>query len=114
MFTIESLYHFNCSYCKKWFSIGDSAKRELFCPWCGYIELHTFLDSISGSYTPRSEKELYDIGELVEKFTGDYKIRGEIVALFKKKSGVKRAVIETKEGLLLIFNLEQIRKANES
>lgn len=35
--SVEMLTHFNCVYCKKWWSIGDAAqdKHEWFCPWCG-------------------------------------------------------------------------------
>ncbi len=33
---VEKLSHFNCNYCKKWWSIGDTPKRKKwFCPWCG-------------------------------------------------------------------------------
>ena len=32
----ENLVHFNCSYCEKWWSIGDAPERDhWFCPWCG-------------------------------------------------------------------------------
>lgn len=33
----ETLTHFNCSSCKKWWSIGDfpKTKKTIFCPWCG-------------------------------------------------------------------------------
>lgn len=35
--SIEILNHFNCSFCKKWWTIGDAPKSESkwFCPWCG-------------------------------------------------------------------------------
>jgi hypothetical protein len=35
--SIESLSHFWCKSCKKWWSIGDAPlkREEWFCPWCG-------------------------------------------------------------------------------
>ena len=35
--TTEKLNHFNCIYCKKWWTIGDASikKKNWFCPWCG-------------------------------------------------------------------------------
>ena len=35
--SIESLSHFWCVSCKKWWSIGDAplAKKDWYCPWCG-------------------------------------------------------------------------------
>jgi hypothetical protein len=35
--SLESLSHFWCASCKKWWSIGDAplSKKEWFCPWCG-------------------------------------------------------------------------------
>lgn len=37
--SIESLSHFWCKSCKKWWSIGDAPldKHDWFCPWCGDI-----------------------------------------------------------------------------
>ncbi len=36
-FSIETLTHFNCPHCTKWWSIGDPdvEKTAWFCPWCG-------------------------------------------------------------------------------
>lgn len=39
----ESLHHFNCGDCGKWWTIGDIAggtggidvQNQWFCPWCG-------------------------------------------------------------------------------
>lgn len=35
--TIETLFHFCCPHCAKWWSIGDPTPRQTrwFCPWCG-------------------------------------------------------------------------------
>lgn len=36
--SVESLHHFNCDYCKGWWSIGDykpAAHRQIYCPHCG-------------------------------------------------------------------------------
>ena len=37
--SIELLHHFNCAYCKKWWSVGDAPenKEEWYCPWCGKV-----------------------------------------------------------------------------
>lgn len=37
-YSIEILYHFNCTLCKKWWSIGDfnlKKNEHLTCPYCG-------------------------------------------------------------------------------
>ena len=37
-YTIETLYHFSCEKCKKWWSIGDpfwSSYKTMTCPHCG-------------------------------------------------------------------------------
>jgi len=34
-YSIEKLYHFKCSLCHKWWSIGDYDNRLLTCPFCG-------------------------------------------------------------------------------
>lgn len=33
----ETLVHFQCSTCTKWWTIGDAPKdkKEWYCPWCG-------------------------------------------------------------------------------
>ena len=35
--SIENLSHFFCSFCSKWWTIGDAPeeKEVWFCPWCG-------------------------------------------------------------------------------
>jgi len=35
--SVESLHHFSCVYCKKWWTIGDAPEKKLewHCPWCG-------------------------------------------------------------------------------
>ena len=44
------------------------------------------------------------IGDKVEKIGGDYQFKGQIVAAFKKISGVKRYVVEDDRGVLHIFS----------
>ena len=39
LISIETLVHFQCIKCNKWWSIGDAPilqKYNWFCPWCGY------------------------------------------------------------------------------
>lgn len=34
--SVETLSHFQCPYCQKWWSIGDAPRRAVwYCPWCG-------------------------------------------------------------------------------
>ncbi|MFA6552361.1 MAG: hypothetical protein WCT19_02560 [Candidatus Paceibacterota bacterium] len=35
--SIELLHHFQCMFCKKWWSVGDAPeeKEKWWCPWCG-------------------------------------------------------------------------------
>lgn len=41
-YSIETLFHFKCGSCLKWWSIGDpkktgwNTKKALFCPLCGH------------------------------------------------------------------------------
>lgn len=46
----------------------------------------------------------YPVGTKFEKTGGDYNFKGEIVAVFSKKSGAVRYVGENEDGLLFIFN----------
>jgi hypothetical protein len=42
----EELYHFNCKYCGKWWSIRDAdmnEKKGWYCPWCGCYELTEYM-----------------------------------------------------------------------
>lgn len=37
-YSIETLYHFNCGFGTKWWSIGDfdiTKKNTIICPYCG-------------------------------------------------------------------------------
>jgi putative ribosome biogenesis GTPase RsgA len=51
----------------------------------------------------------YVVGDWVEKTDGDYTYRGEVVAVFRKRSGLIRYVVENTDGLLFIFNGGQLR-----
>lgn len=34
----ERLVHFQCSYCDKWWTIGDPPEKDYwYCPWCGTL-----------------------------------------------------------------------------
>ncbi|PTY07917.1 hypothetical protein DB347_06735 [Opitutaceae bacterium EW11] len=34
--SVETLVHFQCGDCRKWWSIGDAPARNVwYCPWCG-------------------------------------------------------------------------------
>jgi hypothetical protein len=47
-------------------------------------------------------------GSRVVKDSGDYTFEGEVVAIFTKKSGSLRYVVEDDRGLLFIFNASQL------
>lgn len=41
-YSIEILYHFKCSFCKQWWTIGDYNKQHtgedwIYCPNCGHM-----------------------------------------------------------------------------
>jgi len=46
---------------------------------------------------------------LVYKHGGDYSFRGQVRAVFAKKSGAIRVVVENEDGILHIFNEMQLR-----
>ncbi len=49
-----------------------------------------------------------NIGDKVQKHKGDYKFVGWIVGIVVKRSGQIRFVVENKDGVLFIFNDEQL------
>lgn len=51
---------------------------------------------------------MLNIGDLVEKTGGDYTFSGTVVSVFQKLSGVTRIVVENRDGLLFIFNEQQL------
>jgi hypothetical protein len=48
------------------------------------------------------------VGDRVEKIGGDYTFRGVVVAVFCKRSGVVRVVVENDDGILHIFSPGQL------
>lgn len=46
----------------------------------------------------------FNVGDRVEKVTGDYVFRGVVVSVFKKRNGLVRVVVENQDGLLHIFS----------
>lgn len=54
-------------------------------------------------------------GLRMRKATGDYSVTGVVAAVFRKRSGALRVVLECDipDGLLLIFNLEQLEVIRE-
>ncbi len=48
------------------------------------------------------------VGDKVKKTKGDYRYYGEVVAVIQKRSGVERFIVESDDGLLLIFNEQQL------
>jgi hypothetical protein len=52
-----------------------------------------------------------EIGDTVEKVGGDYTFRGVVVSVLAKRSGAVRVVVENSDGVLFIFNPDNLRKA---
>ena len=53
---------------------------------------------------------IYNIGDQVEKYTGDYQLKGEIRAVFTNKKNQIRFVVEHEPGFLHIYSEKNIRK----
>lgn len=52
----------------------------------------------------------YQIGDPVVKTGGDYRFEGEVVAMFAKRSGAVRLVVEDDRGVLHIFSPSQLMR----
>jgi hypothetical protein len=55
------------------------------------------------------ENEMFQEGDTVRKFSGDYQFVGTVDAVVKKRSGQVRYVVENDDGLLLILNGQQLK-----
>lgn len=56
---------------------------------------------------------MFEVGDKVEKCTGDYHLEGVVVAVFKTLSGKHRYVVEHQPlapGLLHIYSAQNLRK----
>jgi hypothetical protein len=51
----------------------------------------------------------FRVGDRVLKDSGDYRYEGEVVAVFTKRSGAVRLVVENDDGMLFIFNESQLK-----
>lgn len=52
-------------------------------------------------------------GERVIKDTGDYTFDGIILSVFRNRSGSPRYVVENEEGIIHIFNHNQLKRGTE-
>ena len=59
-------------------------------------------------YHMSMQKSKYKIGQRFKKEGGDYTFEGEIIAVFKKRSGAIRYAGEDDRGLIFIFNESSI------
>lgn len=55
--------------------------------------------------------ERYEVGDKVLKYTGDYKLVGEVRAFFLTKAGKLRYVVEHEPGFLHIYSPANLKKA---
>ena len=53
-------------------------------------------------------------GDHVKKRVGDYRFEGVVLAAFRKRSGSPRYAVENEDGLIHIFNHEQLQVADSS
>ena len=51
------------------------------------------------------------VGDRVEKGTGDYRFVGDVRAVFTKRNGVVRYVVENDDGILHIFSAANLKAA---
>lgn len=51
----------------------------------------------------------YGVGDMVEKIGGDYTFEGMVVAVFQKKSGLVRYVVEDDRGVLHIYSSKNLQ-----
>lgn len=56
----------------------------------------------------QTEKATFELGDLVEKNSGDYRYHGHIVGIIEKLSGEVRIVVENPDGMLFIFHPKQL------
>lgn len=60
----ETLSHFQCPHCQKWWSIGDAHDREFwFCPWCGCKsseKKYAYSQIIEKYFPGATEDDIYD------------------------------------------------------
>lgn len=50
------------------------------------------------------------VGDRVAKCAGDYRFHGSVRAVFQKRSGLWRVVVENDDGILHIFNVGQVER----
>lgn len=55
----------------------------------------------------------FQVGDRVRKDEGDYTFEGVVRAVFTKRSGVIRYVVEDDRGLLFIFNSSQLKAVSK-
>ena len=50
----------------------------------------------------------FRVGDNVSKLTGDYTFHGTVLAVFRKRSGAIRMVVEKEAGILHVFSEQQL------
>lgn len=56
-----------------------------------------------------NQEHFFNVGDQVRKVTGDYQLDGEIRAIFTKKDGKIRLVVEHEPGFLHIYSPNNIK-----
>jgi hypothetical protein len=56
----------------------------------------------------------FNVGDPVEKYTGDYQLKGEVRAVFTTSAGKVRYVVEHKPGFLHIYSDANLRALDRS
>lgn len=87
---------------------SDEFRNRLLEEWASD---HNVRDVIETAVRLRSLNASFEIGDLVEKFTGDYQLTGTVRAVFTTSTGKVRYVVEHRPGFLHIYSETNLRKA---
>ncbi len=78
---------------------------------CGAFIIMGMMGWLCWLETRRMAKQLpFQVDDRVAKSGGDYKFKGTVRAVFNKRTGQIRVVVENEDGILHIFNPTQLTK----
>jgi hypothetical protein len=102
--------------------------KTIACPKCGAGAGKECINGITGQVgggfhivrfraadeRRQEEAGVFKVGARVEKFTGDYQLRGEVRARFTTKAGKTRYVVEHDPGFLHIYSAANLRAVRDA
>ncbi len=101
MATIDCKVGYNCidyTLCEE--------KKTCFRQWWINLELAGVPPA---SFMEEVKETDFQIGDIVEKYTGDYQLLGEVRGYFRTKAGNLKYVVEHEPGFVHIYNGNQLR-----